>query len=75
MSKVKVKDFIKSQCAKKGMTIKELGDKVGKSPSTMSGILCNNKLTMNTFSELMKGIGEEVKIVTEDGNIHTLDID
>lgn len=74
MSKIKVKDFLKSLIAEKGMSYEDLSQKIGKSKQNIAVTIGYSNMSMKTFFQYMQGLGEEVTIVLKNGNKYNLDL-
>jgi len=75
MSKIKVKDFLKSITAEKGMSLQDLSKKTGKTVQNISVTISYGKMSMNTFFQFMEALEEDVTLILSNGNKYTLDLE
>ena len=72
--KVKAGDLVKSLCAKEGISVKYLGEKIGMTQGNINAkVNGNGNMTINSLGTLLDGLGEDVTLVVKNGNKYTLD--
>lgn len=70
-----VRDMVKSLAAIKKTTIREMSETLGyKTPTNFSTFLGNNTVTLSKLSEVMAALGEEVVMITSDGQMFKIDV-
>ncbi len=75
VEKVKLKKFIQIVAVEKGMTITEVARASGRSQSTLSNMLTRGNANMKVLGEILKGMGEELTIVTKNGRTYKIDLE
>lgn len=67
VKEVDVKDFVKGLASFKGKTLTSVADKLGKSQSTLSGILSRKNMSLVKFRDILSILDEDFVIVTKEG--------
>lgn len=72
---LKPSDFFKMLFFNKNLKVKQVAEKMGKTPENLNSILRNGKMNMGTFNQVMKACDEQTKVVLSTGETVVLDFD
>jgi len=65
---VDLQGFVKAQAALKGTTITGIAEKIGKSQSTLSGILIRKTMSVHDLIDVLGAMDEDLVIELKNGN-------
>ena len=74
IEKVYLKSFIKGQAALKGTNIVKMADRLGKSQSSLSGMLIRGSMKVRTLIEILDVLDEDLVIELKNGNKFRIEI-
>lgn len=65
---IDMKQFVKGQASLKGMNISIIAEKLGKSQSTLSGMLIRRKMNLQVFVDILEVLEEDFVIELKNGH-------
>lgn len=74
MQEIGTRDFIKALMAQKGITVKELAEKLNKTPANVSMFIRGGSLTLKTLDAVMSALDEPIQLELKNGNKYIINI-